>query len=273
IGMQRVDDPSSLLKVAQATQSMAARAFGDSTIYLERLVPKARHVEVQVFGLGEGNVVHFFERECSVQRRYQKIIEETPAPNLPARVRDEMARAAVALARQERYRGVGTVEFVVDADSLEHFFLEMNTRIQVEHPVTEMTTAIDLVALQIRLASGEAPVFAQDDIRQVGHAIEVRVYAENPDRNFLPSPGRISRLVLPPESSRLRIDRGVREGDQITVFYDPMIVKLIARGDSRMEAIDTMIEALRQTRIEGILTNIPFLIRVLDHASFRGGDT
>lgn len=274
IGMRLVEKPEDLVKVVEATQTMAERSFGDGTIFLERYVPKARHVEIQVFGFGDGRAVHLFERECSIQRRFQKIIEESPAPGLPAETRDAMAKAAVSLAGQERYRGAGTVEFVVDADTGEFFFLEMNTRIQVEHPVTEAITGMDLVGLQIRLAAGEdLSAITQDSIKRTGHAVECRIYAENPDKMFLPSPGTLDTLEFPPEGNGVRIDTGVREGDKITPYYDPMIAKVICHGADRAEAIDRSIEALKKTRLEGLVCNIPFLIRTLEHDAFRAGDT
>jgi 3-methylcrotonyl-CoA carboxylase alpha subunit len=273
IGMQRVDGPEKLKGVVDSTQKMAERAFGDGTVYLERLVAKARHVEIQVFGFGDGQAVHLFERECSIQRRFQKIVEESPAPGLPDRTRQRMAEAAAALAAQERYAGAGTVEFVVDAETGEFFFLEMNTRIQVEHPVTEMTTGIDLVELQIRLARGDDfSDFAQEKVKPRGSAIECRIYAENPERIFLPSPGRLATFRLPEPSASVRIDTGVREGDQITPHYDPMIAKLIAHGSSREAAIARCVEALRAVAIEGIHSNVPFLIRTLEHPAFAAGD-
>jgi 3-methylcrotonyl-CoA carboxylase alpha subunit len=274
IGMRRVDTPEDLAKTVQATQALAEKSFGDGDVYLERVVAKARHVEIQVFGFGDGHAVHMYERECSVQRRFQKIIEETPAPGIPAEVRAAMADAAVALVRQERYRGAGTVEFIVDADSGAYYFLEMNTRIQVEHPVTEMTTGLDLVSLQIRLARGDdLSSLAQESIRALGHSIEGRLYAEDPAMDFLPSPGRLQRFQLPSGIDGLRIDLGVREGDQITFHYDPMIAKIISHGRDRNEAVARMLIALGQVQIEGVRTNAAFLGRVIDHPAFRAGDT
>ena len=273
IGMRRVDQPEELAKIVEATQSLAEKSFGDGTIYLERLVAKARHVEIQVFGFGDGNAVHLFERECSIQRRFQKIVEETPAPGLAPAVRRAMAEAAVALVRQERYRGAGTVEFVMDAATGAFYFLEMNTRIQVEHPVTEMTTGLDLVGLQIRLARGEELSFlTQDSIRQAGHSIECRLYAENPAKNFMPSPGPLKRFALPSAGEGLRIDTGVREGDLISFHYDPMIAKIVSQGQDRDEAIARMLSALGAVAVEGVATNAPFLGRLLDHPAFRAGD-
>jgi 3-methylcrotonyl-CoA carboxylase alpha subunit len=274
IGMRRVDTVADLAKVVETTQTLAEKSFGDGAVYLERLVPKARHIEIQVFGFGDGRAVHLFERECSIQRRFQKIIEETPAPRLDSSTVAEMARSAVALCRQERYRGAGTVEFVVDAETGAFHFLEMNTRIQVEHPVTEMTVGVDLVGLQVRLAKGDdLSELTQDSIQRAGHAIECRLYAENPKMNFLPSPGVLKRFHLPAEGNGLRIDTGVREGDQITFHYDPMIAKLVARGDTRDAAIDRMLQCLNELAVEGVATNTGFLARVLDHAAFRAGDT
>jgi 3-methylcrotonyl-CoA carboxylase alpha subunit len=273
IGMRRVDKPEELAKIVEATQSLAEKSFGDGTVYLERLVAKARHIEIQVFGFGDGGAVHLYERECSIQRRFQKIVEETPAPGLAPAVRHAMAEAAVALVRQERYRGAGTVEFVMDATTGAFYFLEMNTRIQVEHPVTEITTGLDLVGLQIRLARGEDLTFlTQDSIRQDGHSIECRLYAENPAKNFMPSPGPLKRFVLPPAGEGLRIDTGVREGDQISFHYDPMIAKIISQGQDRDTAIARMLTALGAVAVEGVATNAVFLGRLLDHPAFRAGD-
>ncbi|GAB5470365.1 MAG: hypothetical protein Kilf2KO_33950 [Rhodospirillales bacterium] len=273
IGMRLVETPEDLEKVVVGTQGMAARAFGDGTVFLERFVRRARHVEIQVFGLGDGRAVHLFERECSIQRRFQKIVEESPAPGLPEATRQAMGEAAVKLAAQERYRGAGTVEFVVDGESGDFFFLEMNTRIQVEHPVTEMITGQDLVGLQLRLAAGEALELSQADIQRQGHAIECRLYAENPAKMFLPQPGTLTTLAFPEADTAVRIETGVREGDTITAYYDPMIAKLVCHGETREAAIERALEVLRAIRLEGIVTNLAFLIRTLDHPAFRAGDT
>jgi len=274
IGMRRVDDPAQLDAVVESTQALAEKSFGDGTVYLERLVEKARHIEIQVFGFGDGRAVHMFERECSIQRRFQKIVEESRAPNLPLETLDRMAKAAVALAAEQRYRGAGTVEFVVDAESGSFYFLEMNTRIQVEHPVTEMLTGLDLVALQIRLAAGEPLAeLEQLAVRARGHAVEARIYAENPSKNFLPSPGPLKVFGTPPVSPELRIDTGVREGDVISFHYDPMIAKMIAHGADRHAAIDRLLEALDAMRVEGVSTNIEFLKRLMENAAFRAGDS
>jgi acetyl-CoA carboxylase biotin carboxylase subunit len=273
IGMRVVDAPAELRKVAESTQGMAARSFGDGAVFLERYVRNARHVEVQVFGFGDGRAIHLFERECSVQRRFQKIVEESPSPGISAATRARMTAAAVALAEAVRYRGAGTMEFVVDADSEAFFFLEMNTRIQVEHPVTEAVTGLDLVALQLRLAAGEDLSLRQEDIRQQGHAIECRLYAENPAKMFLPQPGTLARLVLPEGMDGIRVDTGVRQGDAVTPFYDPMIAKIIAHGPDRAAAIDRMLAALERVEVEGLVANAPFLARVIGHPAFRAGRT
>ncbi|MDB5999160.1 MAG: acetyl-CoA carboxylase biotin carboxylase subunit [Rhizobacter sp.] len=272
IGMKRVDDAAALQATVESAQAMAAKAFKHAEVYLERFVSRARHIEIQIFGYGDGRAVHLFERDCSAQRRFQKIVEESPAPHLPADVRDRMAQAALALARHQRYSGAGTVEFIMDAVTHEFFFLEMNTRIQVEHAVTEAVTGWDLVQQQILLAGGMAEPVAQADIRSAGTAIECRVYAENPAKQFLPSPGRLDRFRLPAESPGLRVDCGVRENDVVTPYYDPMIAKLIAHGPTRHDALQTMQRALAQVEIAGIRHNVPFLQSLLAHPDFLRGD-
>jgi 3-methylcrotonyl-CoA carboxylase alpha subunit len=272
IGMRRVDELTDLAEIVSATQSMAERSFGDGTIYLERFVSRARHVEVQVFGFGDGTAMHFFERDCSVQRRYQKVVEEAPAPNLSPVVRRAMHDAAVNLAASVQYAGAGTVEFILDVERDEFYFLEMNTRIQVEHPATEMITGVDLVELQLRQAEGAIVERPQIDDMPKQHAIEVRIYAERPEKNFLPSPGTISTVVWPTEDVDLRVDHAIRDGDSITPFYDPMIAKLIARGSDRNSAITRLCAALAQMRIEGVSTNIMFLGEVLSSQEFLAAD-
>jgi 3-methylcrotonyl-CoA carboxylase alpha subunit len=271
IGMRRVDAPEALEAAVIGTQQQAAKSFGDGTVYLERFIPRARHVEIQVFGYGDGDALHLFERECSIQRRFQKIIEESPAPGLPPELVGRIAAAAAALAAHERYRGPGTVEFIVDADTLDYYFLEMNTRIQVEHPVTEMITGWDLVQQQIRLAAGTGTKMRQDAIGRRGAAIECRLYAENPAKNFLPSPGKLEAFALPQDMSDVRVDTGVREGDAITPYYDPMIAKMIVWGSDRNAALDRMRAALQQTRIAGVRNNVEFLKAIIDHPEFRAG--
>lgn len=272
IGMRRVDDPAKLLETVAATQSMAGKAFGDGSVFLERFVPKARHIEIQVFGFGEAEAIHLYERDCSLQRRFQKVIEESPAHGLPDTVRARMTAAAVALCRHTAYEGAGTVEFIVDAVSFEFFFLEMNTRIQVEHPVTEMVTGQDLVSLQLRFASGALHILPQAEISCQGHAIECRLYAENPAKQFMPSPGMLSVFALPGQTPDLRIDSGYRQGDAVTPFYDPMIAKLIAHGATRDEARIKAARALRDLAVEGLQTNRAFLIACLENDRFAAGD-
>lgn len=272
IGMRRVDDIEALEATARATQDLAQRAFGDGTVYLERFIPDARHIEVQIFGFGDGNAVHVYERDCSIQRRFQKIIEESRAPAVPDERLQAMFEAAVALARQERYAGAGTIEFIYDDSKGDFYFLEMNTRIQVEHPVTEMRTGLDLVGMQIDLALGMGlDVKGQGDIAASGHAIECRLYAERPEKGFLPSPGQLERFRLPPAAADLRIETGLREGDRVQHFYDPLIAKLVASGGDRDQAIERMRRALADTDVVGVQTNLAFLERILDHAAFREG--
>jgi acetyl/propionyl-CoA carboxylase alpha subunit len=275
IGMRLVENLDSVRQVAEATQGLAARAFGDGSIFLERYVRNARHVEVQVFGFGDGRVLHLFERECSIQRRFQKILEESPSPGISPATRARMTAAAVALAEAVNYRSAGTVEFVVDADTEEFFFLEMNTRIQVEHPVTEAVTGLDLVAMQLRLAAGDPSLndLTQDEVKLAGHAIELRIYAENPARMFLPSPGRLAHLRFPEALEGVRIDTGVREGDVITPHYDPMIAKVIGHGASRDEAIARLRGALKALEMGDFVSNVPFLAKTLDHPAFAAGRT
>ncbi len=272
IGMRLVNEPGGLEAAVQATRSLAERAFGDGAVYLERFIRRARHVEIQVFGFGDGRAVHLFERDCSAQRRHQKVIEEAVAPNLPRETAQAMASVAVALARACRYDGAGTVEFLVDADSGEFFFLEMNTRIQVEHPVTEMVTGVDLVAAQLRHALGQdvSQELAGERIRIRGHAIEARVYAEVPERKFIPSPGVVTRLRLP-AGEGIRVDTGLSEGMKVTTFYDPMLMKVIAHAESRELAIARLQGALGALVVEGIQTNVKFLNRVLAHRTFAEG--
>lgn len=271
IGMRPARDPDELVGLVEATQAVAERTFGDGTVYVERYVPRARHVEVQVFGFGDGHVVHLHERDCSIQRRFQKVIEESPAPDLPDGVKQHMTAAATALCHHERYSGAGTVEFIVDADSLEFFFLEMNTRIQVEHGVTEMNTEVDLVAMQIDLARNALPTLRQGDIHHAGHAIECRIYAENPGRNFMPSPGKLDVFRLPAETEHLRIESGFRQGDEITPFYDPMMAKVICHAATREAALAEMTRALESVEIAGVNSNVTFLLRTLKHDAFRAG--
>lgn len=272
IGMRQVEDAAGLPEAVVATSSLARRAFGDGSVYLERFVRRARHVEVQVFGFGDGRAVHLFERDCSIQRRHQKVIEEAPAPGLDEATRCEMARVSVELAKSCRYDGAGTIEFLYDDESGAFYFLEMNTRIQVEHPVTEMVTGVDLVASQIRHARGEdlSSELAQNAMACRGHAIEARIYAEDPTRRYLPSPGRIAELRLP-EGPGLRVDAGYAAGSVVTPFYDPMLMKIIAHAPSREEALVKLDQALSDLVLTGITTNARFLRAVFAHPEFRAG--
>jgi acetyl/propionyl-CoA carboxylase alpha subunit len=247
----------------------AQAAFGRADVYVERYVERGRHVEVQVFGDAKGHVVHMHERECSIQRRHQKVLEESPAPNLPAATKRGLTEAAVAGARAIDYVNAGTLEFLVD-EAGRFYFLEMNTRLQVEHPVTEEVTGLDLVVAQLRVARGEPLPFAQDAIVQRGAAIEVRVYAEDPAKNFLPSPGTLTRLSLP-RGDGIRVESGVEEGSVVSVHYDPLLFKLIARGDDRAQAIERLARALDACVVEGVKTTLPLLRAIAAHADFRRG--
>jgi len=268
IGMVRVPDEAGLASAFTAAQRRAQSAFGSGALFVERYLENPRHVEVQVFGDAGGRVVHLHERECSIQRRHQKLVEESPAPNLPAALRARLTEAAVAGARAVGYVNAGTMEFIVHGEQF--YFLEMNTRLQVEHPVTEEVTGLDLVQAQLRVASGEPLPWTQEQVPQRGCSIECRVYAEDPARNFMPSPGRISRLVLP-AGPGVRVECGVAEGVEVSVHYDPLLAKLIATGATRVDAIERMRGALAAFVVEGVKTVIPFQQRVVDSPAFRAG--
>src|SRR5438552_5293284 len=269
IGMARVNALPELAAAFAAATRRAEAAFGASAVYIERYLERPRHVEVQVFGDAAGNVVHLHERDCSIQRRHQKLVEESPAPHLPAQTKDGLTAAAVAGARAIGYVNAGTMEFLVDAAG-SFYFLEMNTRIQVEHPVTEEVTGLDLVVEQLRVAAGERLSWPQEAIVQRGAAIEVRVYAEDPDKNFLPSPGTIARLEVP-AGDGLRVESGVESGSVVPVHYDPLLFKLIAVGAERAEALARLRAALEATVGEGVRSTVPFLRKVLDHPDVRRG--
>jgi 3-methylcrotonyl-CoA carboxylase alpha subunit len=272
-GMRLVAKDSEFDDQLASARREAKNAFGEDAVLLERFVQGPHHIELQVFGDTHGHYVHLFERECSIQRRHQKVLEETPSPFLDDAMRQQMGDAAVAAARAIAYRGAGTIEFIVGSDR-KFFFMEMNTRLQVEHPVTEMITGEDLVEWQLRVAAGEPLPLTQGEITSGGHAIEVRLCAENPANNFLPETGRIGVLRWPQEIDEVvRIDTGVREGDEVSVFYDPMIAKLIVWGDDRDEAARRMQSALAETAILGVKTNLAFLERVVKHPAFIAGDT
>ena len=271
-GMRSARDASTLADAIPAARREARAAFGDGTLYVERLVERPRHVEIQIFADDHGQAVHLFERECSIQRRHQKIVEESPSPAVTPRLRARMGDAAVAAARAAGYRNAGTIEFLLegDGDAATFYFLEMNTRLQVEHPVTELVTGTDLVHAQLAVAMGRPLPWTQADLAQRGHAIECRVYAEDPAAGFLPQAGPL-RLYREPSGPGIRIDSGVEEGGDVPVQYDPMLAKLIAHGESRDMAIDRAAAALRAFPILGVRTNIPFLIKVLGHTAFRAG--
>jgi len=269
-GMRLVEAPEELKEALESGRREAERAFGDGRLLLERAIKGARHVEVQVLADSAGNVVHLRERDCSVQRRHQKVIEETPSPAVDAALRERMGEAAVRLAKAVDYQSAGTVEFLLGEDS-DFYFLEMNTRLQVEHGVTELVTGLDIVALQLTIAAGEALPFAQDGVKFSGHAIECRVYAEDPLKQYLPSPGRITALELP-GGEGVRNDIGTYAGDEVSTYYDPLLGKVLTRGKDRAEALRRMEDALATYRVEGVHTNLPLLRAVIRHPEFRAGD-
>jgi len=269
-GMRLVTEVAELAEAIVGARNEAQNAFGSGELILEKAVVDARHVEIQVFADAHGNVIHLGERDCSVQRRHQKVIEEAPSPAVYGALRQRMGAAAVAAARAIGYRGAGTVEFLLGADGA-FYFLEMNTRLQVEHPVTEMITGQDLVAWQLRVASGEPLPLAQEEVKLDGHAIEVRLYAEDPYAGFLPQTGTVAAW-RPAEGSGLRTDHGMRDGQAISAFYDPMIAKVIAHGATRVEAVRKLARALEQTVVLGPTTNRHFLLRLLRHPVFAAGD-
>ncbi len=281
-GMRAVHAKAEFAEALLAAQREAGRAFGNDGVLLEKLIARPRHVEVQVFADAAGNVVHLFERDCSLQRRHQKVIEEAPAPGLSDRLRHTLGVAACAAATAIAYEGAGTVEFILDLDDTDaagdpaFYFMEMNTRLQVEHPVTEAITGFDLVEWQLRVARGEMLPVHQDAITATGHAVEARLYAEDPDSGFLPSTGTLTRVRFPGtarfERGSPRIDSGVETGSAISVFYDPMIAKVIAYGPDRASAIDGLVAALDGCVVDGVKTNRAFLARLVDHPAFRAGD-
>jgi acetyl-CoA carboxylase, biotin carboxylase subunit len=269
-GLRLVAGPGDLTSAAERARGEALSAFGDDSLYLEKAIERPRHIEIQVLADHHGRAVHLFERECSIQRRHQKVIEESPSPFVSAELRDHMGRLAVALIQKAGYRNAGTLEFLVDAAG-HPYFLEMNTRLQVEHPVTELVTGLDLVKLQVRIAAGEPLPFRQEDLAQRGHAIECRVYAEDPDQGFLPSPGRIEVLRVP-AGPGIRDDSGVYEGWEVPVHYDSLLSKLVAHGADRAEAVARLRRAVGEYRVVGIRTTLPFFRRVLRHPAFLAGD-
>ena len=271
-GMRVVRETADVDAAIVSARREASAAFGDDTIYVERHLQHPRHVEVQVAADGRDNVIHLFDRECSIQRRYQKVIEESPAPALSDAIRRELSTAATTIARAAGYDNIGTVEFLVDGatDDDRFYFLEMNTRLQVEHPVTELVTGVDLVRGQLEIAAGAALPWTQSSLRQQGHAIECRVYAEDPDHDFLPQAGRIA-LYREPTGPGLRVDTGVCEGSDVPVHYDPLLAKVIAHGESRGLALARLTEAIRRYAVLGIGTNLNLLGSVLSHPRFAAG--
>ncbi len=269
-GMRLIAGEADLRAGFRAAASEARTAFGDDRMFLEKFIAEPRHIEIQVLADGHGRCIHLGERECSIQRRHQKVIEEAPSPFLDDETRRAMGAQAVALARAVDYRSAGTVEFIVDAER-NFYFLEMNTRLQVEHPVTELVTGIDLVEQMIRIAAGEPLTIGQDDVRLDGWAIESRIYAEDPYRGFVPSAGRLRRFRPPPGTDAVRVDTGVEEGSEIPLFYDPMIAKLCTHGADRAQAVDRMIDALDGFVVRGIAHNVNFLAAILGHPRFRAG--
>jgi len=269
-GMRVVDNDKSLLEALDAGRREAKSAFGDDTVYLEKYINKPRHIEFQIIGDNSGNLIHLFERECSIQRRYQKIVEESPSPALDESLRKKMSDAAVKIARAVGYSNAGTVEFLLDKNK-NFYFLEVNARLQVEHPVTELITGIDLVEQQIRIASGEKLQIGQTDIYQRGHAIEARIYAEDTQNDFLPSPGKVI-YYEEPKGPGIRVDSGIYEGFNVSPFYDPILSKLIVYAETRDAAINKMVNALTDYSIIGIKTTIPFLLRIFKSPHFIKGN-
>ena len=270
-GMRIVRESAEFEAALASCKREAAASFGDDKVLVEKYLLQPRHIEIQVFGDRQGNVVHLFERDCSVQRRHQKVLEEAPAPGMTAQRRAAMGKAAVDAAKAVGYVGAGTVEFIADQDG-SFFFMEMNTRLQVEHPVTEMITGLDLVEWQLLVASGEPLPLAQEQIVLRGHAIEARIYAEDPDKGFLPSTGRLLHLAPPDQSLHVRVDTGVEEGDEISPYYDPMVAKLIVWDDSRERALARMLQALAEYRVVGVANNVNFLSRLVGCPAFVGAD-
>lgn len=269
-GMRVVENEDEFETQMERAISEAQSAFGDGSVFIEKFVGSPRHIEIQVMADMHGNIVHLFERECSIQRRHQKVIEEAPSIALTPEIRQAMGEAAVKVAESCNYVGAGTVEFLLDANK-NFYFLEMNTRLQVEHPVTEMITGMDLVELQIRVARGEVLPIKQEDLRICGHAIELRIYAEDPLDNFMPSVGNLEVYQLP-KGEGVRVDNGIDEGMDVPIYYDPMLAKLITYGKSREEAIYLMLKAISDYKVKGISTTLPFGTFVLEHEAFTSGD-
>ncbi len=269
-GMRIVENESEFEEQMQRAVSEAISAFGDGAVFIEKYITSPKHIEIQILSDKHGNSVYLFERECSIQRRHQKVVEEAPAALMSPEMRAKMGECAVLLAGACEYHGAGTVEFVADSTLENFYFLEMNTRLQVEHPVTEMITGTDLVKEQIRVAEGQKLPFEQKDLKINGHAVEIRVYAEDPQNNFLPDIGNLKTYVRP-QGNGVRVDDGFEQGMDIPIYYDPMIAKLITHGKNREEAIERMIRAIDEYRISGLQTTLPFCKFVMQHEEFRGG--
>lgn len=268
-GMRIVEKADDMAEQMERAISEATSSFGDGSVFIEKYVSSPRHIEIQVLADKHGNIVHLFERECSVQRRHQKVVEESPSAIVSPEMRKKMGEAAVMVAKSCKYTSTGTVEFLVD-DALNFYFLEMNTRLQVEHPVTEMITGLDLVEQQIRIARGEKLAFTQEELTINGHAVELRVYAEDPLNNFLPSVGTLTKYIKP-QGEGIRVDDGYEEGMEIPIYYDPMIAKLVTHAADRPAAIQKMLQAIREYKIEGLSTTLPFGVFVLEHEAFLSG--
>jgi acetyl-CoA carboxylase biotin carboxylase subunit len=269
-GMRIVRSAGELPEAIASARREAVAAFGDGTIYFEKVLERPRHIEVQILGDGEGDAIHLFERECSMQRRHQKVIEESPAPAVAPAVREEICDAAVRAARAVRYRGAGTIEFLIERDARSFYFLEMNTRLQVEHAVTELVLDVDLVRAQLAIAGGQGLPWQQQELSPRGHAVECRIYAEDPFDRFLPQAGRVL-MYRPPLGPGIRFDSGIAEGTDVSVHYDPLLAKLVAHAGTRDAAIARAVQALRSTVILGIMTNVPFLLQVLRDDRFASG--
>ncbi len=269
-GMRIVENEAEFDEQMDRAVSEAISSFGDGSVFIEKYVTSPRHVEIQVLGDQHGNIIHLFERECSIQRRHQKVVEEAPSAILTPDIREAMGKAAVDVARACGYYGAGTVEFIVD-DALNFYFLEMNTRLQVEHPVTEMITGVDLVREMIYVAEGKPLTIRQEDLKINGHAVEIRVYAEDPANNFLPDVGTLDTYIRP-QGNGVRVDDGFEQGMTIPIYYDPMIAKLITFAATREEAMDKMIRAIDEYRISGVQTTLPFCRFVMNHPAFRSGN-
>lgn len=269
-GMRIVEKEEDFVSQMERAISEATSAFGDGSVFIEKYVTKPRHIEIQIMADSHGNVLYIFERECSIQRRHQKVVEEAPSSILTPEKRKEMGEAAVRVAKACDYLGAGTVEFLMD-DQHNFYFLEMNTRLQVEHPVTEMISGLDLVELQIKIASGEKLEIKQEDLQIKGHAMELRVYAEDPLNDFLPNVGKLTKYKLP-KGENIRVDNGIEEGMDVPIYYDPMLSKLVTYGRTRDEAIAEMIKAIDEYHVEGVATTLPFGKFVMQHEAFRSGD-